>query len=461
MFERLIYWIKSLFGKTIGLKTESELLNSDRDKRRYEDTRRINFDAIFAGSLANKAIGDSSLSVTDSADGESRRSAFVSDALEKPWAHIKPILTQALGKGGKFLIPYVIGDRVYISSVDQSRCAVNGTNGDGDITSLSVVAEIKEVGTKLYQRIIDYTLDNGTLLIKTRVIDATGGEVGFDVVSEWTSITPEITISNVERVPVGYLKCPKDGRKEDRFYGVPITYGGEDIIRQIYECMDDIEREYKAKRVFIGADELLFGKDNKLPPDGVFKKFTGGGALTGGATFWEVFDPAIRDSAYYSRLSALFAQLEKAVGTSRGVLTEPATNTATATEIKAANHDTFCLVSDIRKNIEKCFDDLAYSVDLYAEYFGLTPAGAAGDYKITFDWDMSLLESSSETFDQLSELESRGLISGARLNSWVTGQTIEEAQAEIDAVSEEKQESRTVAQVLSAQPGVGGMAFDE
>ena len=74
---------------------------------------------------------------------------------------------------------------------------------------------------------------------------------------------------------------------------------------------------------------------------------------------------------------------------------------------------------------------------------------------------MTLLESSSETFDQLSELESRGLISGARLNSWVTGQTIEEAQAEIDAVSEEKQESRTVSQMLSAQPGVGGMAFDE
>ena len=463
IFTRLIYWVKSLFGKTIGPKTENELLNSDRNKRRYEDTRRVNFDAIFAGSLANKAVNDCTMTVTDSSDGESKRSVLISDTLTPVWDNIKGVLTQALGKGGKFLIPYVIGDRIYISSVDQSRCAVNMVNGDGEITSLSVVAEIKEVGNKMYQRIIDYTLQDGGINIKTRVVDAQGGEVGFDVVADWASITPEISIGNVDKMLVGYLKCPKDSRHEDQFYGVPITYGSEDIINQIYECMDDIQREYKAKRVFVGADELLFGKDNKLPADGLFKKFQTGGALTGSgnSAFWEVFDPEIRDSSYYNRFNSLCAMLEKSVGTSKGILTEPASFGATATEIKAANHDTFCLVSDIRKNIETCFDDLAYAVDVYAEFFGLSPAGAAGDYKVTFDWDMSLVESSSETFDQLSELESRGLISGARLNSWVTGQTIEEAQAEIDAVSEEKQESRTVAQVLSAQPGVGGMAFDE
>ena len=45
----------------------------------------------------------------------------------------------------------------------------------------------------------------------------------------------------------------------------------------------------------------------------------------------------------------LFALLEKAVGTSRGILTAPETGAATATEIRAANHDTFALVSAIRR----------------------------------------------------------------------------------------------------------------
>ena len=59
-------------------------------------------------------------------------------------------------------------------------------------------------------------------------------------------------------------------------------------------------------------------------------------------------------------------------------------------------------------------------------------------------------------FDQLSELESRGLISGARLNSWVTGQSMEDAQAEIDAVQAQK--AKTAAALLQPEdlePGGG------
>lgn len=458
MFQQLIQWIRTLFGKIVGQRTQREMMESDKYKRQYEDTRSINFDAIFAGSLANKSVNDCNMTVTDANDGESRRSALISDVLTPVWDNIKQTLTQALGKGGKFLVPYVIGDRIYVAALDQTRCAVNEVNGAGEITSLSVVAEIKQVNNNYYQRIIDYTLDSGTLSIKTRIINTSGGPVSFDITPEWASITPEITIGNVDRVPVGFLKCPKDSRREDDFYGVPITYGSGDTIRQLHECMAQIESEYGLKRAFVGADELLFRKDGKLPDSGLFKKFHTGGALNEGKSFWEIFDPAIRDSSYYARYNALCAQLEKEVGTSKGVLTEPASFGATATEIKSANHDTFCLVSDIRKNIQSCFEDLAYSIDMYAEFFGLSPAGASGDYKITFDWDMSLVESSSETFDQLSELESRGLISGARLSSWVTGQSMEDAQAEIDAVQAQK--AKTAAALLQPEdlePGGGNL----
>lgn len=438
MFQNLIQWVRSLFGKLVGQRTQKQMMNSDAYKRQYEDTGKINFDAIFGGALANKAVNDCTLTVTDANDGESARSAFLSAVLTPVWDGIKTITAQALGKGGKFLIPYVVGDSVYVAVIDQTRAAINETRGDGAITSLTVVAEIKQVGDAYYQRMIDYTVAEGTLTIKTSIINTAGGTVSFDIAPEWSDITPEITIGNVDRVPVGFLKCPKDSRREDEYYGVPITYGCGDTIRQLTELIGQIESEYSLKRAFVGADEFLFGKDNKLPENGLFKVFHGGGSLRDGKTFYEVFDPPIRDSSYYARYSALCAQLEKEVGTSRGILTEPASYGATATEIKAGNYDTFCLVSDIRKNIQKALEDVAYGVDVFAEFFGLTPSGAAGDYKITVDWDMSLVESSQETFNQLSELESRGLISGARLNSFVTGQTMEDAQAEIDAVQEQQ-----------------------
>lgn len=437
MFTQLINWIKALFGKIVGYKTQAELQAGQRHKMEYEDTQRVNFAEIFGASLANKAVTDCNLTVTDSNDRRTRRSDLIDAVLQPMWNNFKGVLAQALGKGGKFLVPYVIGDRIYIAAVDQTDCVVNQTVG-GEMVSLTVIADTREVGNQIFQRLIDYTLKDGVCSIRTRIVDRNGVEAAEGAVPEWASITPDISIGGVERLPVAYLRCPKDNRKNHDFYGVPITYGSEDIIRQLYECMNDLEDEYRLKHPFVGADEMLFGKDNKLPSNGLFKTFRATGEL-GGKSFWEVFDPAIRDTSYYNRYANLCALLEKSVGTSKGILTEPATFGATATEIRSANYDTFCLVSDIRKVIQKCFEDLAYAIDVYAERFGLSPAGEANDYKVTFDWDMSLTESSAETFDQLAELESRGLISGARLNAWVTGQGMEEAQAEIDAVQKEKE----------------------
>lgn len=440
MFQNLIQWVRSLFGKIVGQRTQHQMMKADEYKRTYEEIIGTSFTAIFSDALANKAVNDCNMTVTDANDGESARSAFISSVLSVVWDNIKWITSQSLGKGGKFLIPYWESDKVYVYAVDQSRAAINKVRGDGAIISFSVIAEMAEIKGNYYARIIDYTINENTLSIKTRIINTSGGEVSYDIAPEWASITPEITIGNVDRVPVGFLKCPKDSRREDEWYGVPITYGCGDTIRQLNELIVQIESEYKLKKAFVGADELMFGKDGELPDNGLFKVFRSGGALKGdgGKSFWEVFDPAIRDTSYYARYNVLCAQLEKEVGTSRGILTEPASYGATATEIKAGNYDTFCLVCDIRKNIQKCFEDLAYAVDIYAEHFGLTPAGASGDYKVTFDWDMSLVESTEETFAQLSELESRGLISGARLNSFVTGQSMEDAQAEIDAAQEQK-----------------------
>ncbi len=85
-------------------------------------------------------------------------------------------------------------------------------------------------------------------------------------------------------------------------------------------------------------------------------------------------------------------------------------------------------------------------MDIYAEYFGLTPRGVAGEYKVTFDWDTSLLESSAEKFAQLSELESRELIPGEYLVSFATGQSIEDAKKLVEAAREQK--AKTAAELL-------------
>ena len=405
--------------------------NSRIYKAEYESTERVNFTAIFATALANKTVNDSTMTVKDSAGKESRRSEWIADGLKKVWTKNKTLVSQTLGKGGKVLVPYVANGRAYVDIIDQSRMVITSMRGN-EIAGALLMADIaRGEDGKVYYRFANYTLENNTHTIAYTATNDNGASVGLDVIPEWAELPPEIVIEGAEHILFGYLKCPQDSREDKQIMGVPITYGADDIIRDIYTCLDDIRREFKLKKSFVGADDRLFDKDTGLPETGLFKKFKGTGLKNG--DFWEVFDPAIRDSAYLARLMQLFGLLESAVGVSPGILTEPRTANATATEIRAANAATFSMVDSIRENIEEAFNQLAYALDVLAEFYGATPAGAMGDWQIIWDWDMSMMEASTESFNQLSELESRGLILPERLVSWATGMSMEEAKEEIAA----------------------------
>ena len=427
IFNSIWKFVLSLFGK----RSIDEFADrrDEQYKQKFENTARISFESIFANALAIKAVSDSGFSVKDTAGKDSRRSEWIEEGLNQIWKRNVAVVSQALGKGGKVLIPYVINGRPYVDAIEQSRMVISATRGT-EITSATFWADTANIGGKLYYRFADYTLADGVHTIRNRATCENGGEVPLEMVPEWANITPEIAINGVDRLLFGYLKCPKDSREDNQVRGVPITYGSGEIIQDLYTCLDDMKREYRLKQTFVGADDRLFGKDKNLPAGGLFKKFQQSGLKDG--AFWEVYDPAIRDSSYMVRYNQLCALLESSIGVSPGILTEPRTANATATEIKAANAATFSMINSIRQNIESAFEQLAYALDVLAEFSGATPGGDLGNYQITWDWDTSMMESSTETFVQMSELESRGLILPERLNAWVTGQSEEAAKKEIE-----------------------------
>lgn len=404
--------------------------SSAQHKAEYEAVEKINFTSIFASSLANKAVSDSIMTVKDASGGDSRRSDWISEGLTKAWSKNKVLVSQALGKGGKLLVPYVQNGRAYVDIIDQSRMMITAMQGD-EITGAMLMADIGSLDGKVYYRFADYSLENGVHTIRNTATTDKGGAVSLDILPQWAEIQEEIVISGVEHILFGYLKCPTDSREDKQIMGVPVTYGGDEVVRDLHNCLRDMRREYDLKKSFVGADDRMFGKDNKLPDNGLFKKFKQTGLKDG--QFWEIFDPVIRDSAYLSRFQQLCGLLESIVGVSPGILTKVERTYVTDDEIKQQNSDTFALVSAIRENIEAAFRQTAYALDVLAEFFGTTPAGGMGDWQILWDWDLSMLESSTETFNQLSELESRGLILPERLVSWTTGMSMEEAKQEVEA----------------------------
>ena len=410
---------------------------AEADYRRVDE---VNFTCIFANRLANLAVSDATLSVSGRG-GAARgaRAELVACALEDVFSRAHRITTQVLGTGGRVLVPYVAGDEVRCDVVSQDRMFVTGAEG-GRVTRAVILADAAQEGGRTYFRWADYALEDGVQRVRRRITDAQGRPVPPELVPAWADVPEEVAIAGVRRLTLAHLRCPVDDRREQDVYGVPITYGCEALIDEIHEHMRVIRREYRLTRPMLGLSAEMWrapfsgegeagierARRSVQDADEPFIPVEAGFGEAGAP--WMIYAPDIRSQAMHERLEHLFDLLERAVGTSRGILTARETTAATATEIRAANRDTFALVGAVRRMWERGIAELAEAVDVLCEHYALSPTGQRGAYCARVEWDMSLLESSEETFHQLAELESRGALSKAELRRWVLGGTLEEAE---------------------------------
>lgn len=422
MFVRFWNKILALFGKK---QVSDDMLMQANDKFTYdyENINDINFTAIFANKLANITISDSNIDVV----GDNKRAELLQEALKRLKKKLKKIVARDLGAGGVLVIPYVNRNKIYFNIITQNRFSINKMIGD-DIVDCTIMAEHIVRNREHYYRWADYTLENNNLYIRYRsTLD--GEPIEMTLIPEWENIE-DMSITNVDKMLFMYIKSPIDNRKEMDKYGAPITYGCDKQIEKITKDLEQIDREYSLKEAFVGADSTMFKGDDALPTNGLYKKIN-----AGEDNFWEVFDPAFRDTSYYNKLMNDFALLEKAIGTDRGILTEPLSTYQNKDEARRANQNTFSIIDDVRDSLEDGLKDFLYACDVLANYFGLGPQG---EYELSTDWSYTMLEDSTQEFSQLCQGESRGVIRKAELRQYLKpNETLEEAQAVIDEIKKE------------------------
>lgn len=391
--------------------------------QRYEANAEMNFTAIFANKLSTLAISESTADVV----GDNSRVAFLDECLGDVWGRMKRVVSRMLGAGGCVIVPYVCNGRIQFDILSQERMVIHEKRGNR-ITRATVLADSVKHGERQYFRWMDYQVVEGNLYIENKVTDQWGNDA---IVEQWAGIEDK-AIGGVDRVLFAYFQSPVDNRRFGDDYGVPITYGCDGVIEEIFDCFDQIRDEYKLKEVKIFADERMFQKDIKTGkyrmPSKVF--FAAHGKESGDMI--EVFSPEIRHSSYYERLQCLFGLLETSVGTSRGILTAPETRGATATEIKAGLYDTYAMIGDIRLTIEKGVRDYLYACNVLANYYELTPLG---EYGVGFDWSYEMIESSSESWGQLKDALDMGIKSKVELRQWLNpNETADEARKVLEGM---------------------------
>ena len=428
MLRSIWMWI---LNNIFHIQTETkqkEIEDNQKYASEYERIDEINFSAIFSNKLANYVINDSNINIL----GNNDRQDLLNKTGQSMWKKAKKIVSMAFGLGGVFVVPYVKKGKLYYSIVPQGRVTIDSTEGDL-ITGATILAEEKVITTaigqsKKYLRWTNYRLVENNLVIEQKFSDETGKAIPTP--DFWKNIMLKQTITNVDRVLFGYVKSPINNRKVNDKYGVPITYGCEDTIKEIKETMKQLLYEYRAKKTFIGVDATLFDGKDALPRDGIYKSFDFGNE---GESKFEIFDPAFRP--YTDRLQELYKRLEHEIGTSYGILSEVDTHNATATEIKRSMYDTFTLVDDMRSNVEKAMEDFFYACNVLANAYNLS---SQGNYEISFDWSYSLLEDSSQEFSQLMQGLSKGIIKKEEVRQWLKpDEEIEESKKVIEEIKKE------------------------
>ena len=427
-------WVKilALFGiKT--MTTDQEYTDNQLYESNYESTRRINFNSIFSNKISNYVCSESAISIEET----DKRSMLLSNTIQLIDKDKKRLVNRMLGTGGIVLVPYVYKNEMLYKAVPQFRLSINEKQGN-KITNATLLADVKVIKdgftTKSYYRWQNEEIKGNNIYITQKYTDENGATILKPDV--YKDIQDEVIIQNVDRCLFGYGKSPVDNRRNHNDYGVPITYGCSATINEIYECLDQIRSEFKNKEAFIGVDYTMFKTNDKtgqleLPNNHMYRKFN---SDANGKDFWEVFDPAIRESSYYARLQELYERLEKEVGTSKGILSTPETVNATATEIRKAMYDTFTIVEQTREQFERCIEDFIYACQVMANYYNLTPMS---EVEVNYDWSYDLLENTQETFSQLVQGKNLGVIDEVELRQFIIpSETLEQAEAKIKEIKE-------------------------
>lgn len=400
----------------------------------YKNKFRINFVEIFANRLSTYAMNGSTVSCDDEE---------LDELLYSVWGRASKWLPLALGVGRVYLVPYIIGDRVYTDFVSQSNVIATDFEGD-DLVGFVCVSDIKTVGDKRYARLThhQYDADAKTYTVVNKAVlhrnGNFGGDVPLQVVAEWADLLPEITFTGVEERPFGFVDSPKDNRNADKLQGASICDGCQDTIKEIYDTIEEYRVEFAHKRSVLGVDRSMIDSEAMrrnggrvaIAQEHILTENTG--KLGTGTDLFSVYSPDIRDAAYRDRLLHLFGRLEKQVGTSNGILTPADTSMATATQVKRSMYDTWAMVGRMRDSIESAMHHLAYGMRVMLAVCGVS---VAEGYALTFDWSQDLLKDSTEEFAQISQGHSAKVLSDVEYRRFFyPNESPKEAQAALEEI---------------------------
>ena len=329
-------------------------------------------------------------------------------------------------------------------------------DASGKITEAAFV-ERKVDKQTVYSRLEYHKLENNSVTVinkayKTKTVngrtndDYLGEEIPLSEVPEWSLMSPETRIDDVNRLLFAYFKMPEANTIDTHS---PLGVSGFDKVKGlIAEADRQYSRllwEFEGGELAIDIDRnaLAWREDPNNPDKGksvvgslqsrLYRKVD----LNEDNTY-EVFSPALRDQSLINGLNCILMRIEDGAGISRGTLSDVTTEAKTATELRMLRIRSYETNAHIQKAIEHALEDAIYVMNAYCDLYDITPKG---EYEVSYEWDDSIINDSDTELTKRMILIQNGIASKLETRMWYFGETERQAREALMRVQEESLES--------------------
>lgn len=214
--------------------------------------------------------------------------------------------------------------------------------------------------------------------------------------TKWSDLLPEtlpILKANNDKIDgpmFGILRTPQANNVDiSSPLGLPMFSEAIEELKDLDVAYSrNVGEIFDSEKIILVDDRLMFnsGQNLKMPrlSDIKLPHYATNVFGEGTENFYREIVPSLNTDTRITGINNLLSFIGFKCGYSNGyfVLDEK-TGMVTATQVEADDRRTIQLIKDVRDKLENCLDGAIYALNVYADLYGLSPAG---NYEITYDF---------------------------------------------------------------------------
>lgn len=214
--------------------------------------------------------------------------------------------------------------------------------------------------------------------------------------TKWSDLLPEtppILKANNDKIDgpmFGVLRTPQANNLDiSSPLGLPMFAEAIEELKDLDVAYSrNVGEIFDSEKIILIDDQLMLGDGRNLKRPGVNKvklpHYVRNVFGNSSGEFYHEINPSLNTDIRLTGINNLLSFIGFKCGYSNGyfVLDEK-TGMVTATQVEADDRRTIQLIKDVRDKLESCLDGAIYALNVYADLYGLAPAG---NYEITYDF---------------------------------------------------------------------------